>query len=482
MIRGVTFATRPVRPRTRVVVVKSDSTSRPSLTDRLRQQGMHLAYTAVRTAMRVTGDPTSRLLEGPDLLRDPYAVYADLRARGPLLTSRFPGLAVATTHAVADAALRDLHVGAPPGTELPPHLRWDSPLSPSLLDTDPPGHTRIRRLVAQAFTPRATMRMEEQAEVITAELIDAAEAKERAGGQVDLIADLAAPLPIRMICSMLGIPEGRTDRFTEWGSALALSLEPVRPPEMQRRIQTAGAEVRQFITGLFEERRQAGDPGEDVLGRLLAARDGEDRLTDEELVATTILLLGAGFETTVNLIGSGTLALLRHPDQLRILAEDPDNTVGNAVEELLRYDSPVQMTGRLAWEDTDLAGSTLPGRYVGHGPARGGQPRPRCLREARCPGRHPSQRQGPSGVLLRGPPLPGRPAGPAGGADGVRPAAQPVPRPAPDRPGPSSDHPRAPGSGDPAGQVASLTISVGTVRGRERGGRATGSDGSPASP
>ena len=98
-----------------------------------------------------------------------------------------------------------------------------------------------------------------------------------------------------------------------------------------------------------------------MLGRLLAARDGEDRLTDDELVATTILLLGAGFETTVNLIGSGTLALLRHPEQLRIVAEDPDNTVGNAVEELLRYDSPVQMTGRLAWENTDLAGSTLPG-------------------------------------------------------------------------------------------------------------------------
>lgn len=341
--------------------MKSDSTSRPSLTDRMRQQGMHLAYTAVRTAMRVTGDPTSRLLEGQDLLRDPYAVYDDLRARGPLLTSRFPGLAVSTTHAVADAALHDLHVGPPPGTELPPHLRWDSPLSPSLLDTDPPGHTRIRRLVAQAFTPRATMRMEEQAQAITAELLDAAEAKAHAGGEVDLIADLAAPLPIRMICSMLGIPEDRTDRFTEWGSALALSLEPVRPPEMQRRIQAAGAEVRSFITGLFEERRRAGDPGEDVLGRLLAARDGEDRLTDEELVATTILLLGAGFETTVNLIGSGTLALLRTPDQLRIVAEDPANTVGNAVEELLRYDSPVQMTGRLAWEDTDLAGSTIAG-------------------------------------------------------------------------------------------------------------------------
>lgn len=341
--------------------MKSNSTSRPSLADRMRQQGMHLAYTAVRTAMRVTGDPTSRLLEGQDLLRDPHAVYDDLRARGPLLTSRFPGLAVSTTHAVADAALHDLHVGPPPGTELPPHLRWDSPLSPSLLDTDPPGHTRIRRLVAQAFTPRATMRMEEQAQAITAELLDAAEAKAHAGGQVDLIADLAAPLPIRMICSMLGIPEDRTDRFTEWGSALALSLEPVRPPEMQRRIQAAGAEVRTFITGLFEERRRAGDPGEDVLGRLLAARDGEDRLTDEELVATTILLLGAGFETTVNLIGSGTLALLRNPDQLRIVAEDPANTVGNAVEELLRYDSPVQMTGRLAWADTDLAGSTIAG-------------------------------------------------------------------------------------------------------------------------
>lgn len=332
-----------------------------SLLDRLGQHGTHLLFSAIRLGLRLTRDPAAPLLEGAGLIRDPYAVYAGLRRRGPLLTSRFPNFAIATTHAVADAALRELHVGPPPGTELPAHLQWDTPLSPSLLDTDPPDHTRIRRLVAQAFTPKATRQMQRDAEVIATELLDAAEAKERAGGQVDLVADLAAPLPIRMICSMLGIPTDRTGRFTEWGSALALSLEPVRTPQMQRHIEAAGAEVRAFIGGLFDARRQADDPGDDVLGTLLTARDGGDRLSDEELVATAILLLGAGFETTVNLIGSGTLALLRHPDQLALVAEDPDDVVEGAVEELLRYDSPVQMTGRLAWEETDLAGHVVPG-------------------------------------------------------------------------------------------------------------------------
>lgn len=331
------------------------------MTDRLREGVTHLVFEGVRTFLRVSGDPMGPLLGGPDLIGDPYRIYADLRRRGPLVRSRFPGVAIATGHAVADAALRELHVGPPPGQELPIYLQWDSPLSPSLLDTDPPGHTRIRKLVAQAFTPRATQLMRERAERTTAELLDAAEAKEARGGQVDLVADLAAPLPIRMICSMLGIPDDRTDRFTEWGSALALSLEPNRPPATQRRIERAGTEVRAFITGLFDERRRQGDPGDDVLGRLLAARDGDDRLSDDELIATAILLLGAGFETTVNLIGSGTLALLRHPDQLAAFTDDPEGMAPNAVEELLRYDSPVQLTGRLAWEDTDLAGTTIEG-------------------------------------------------------------------------------------------------------------------------
>ncbi len=329
--------------------------------DRARQAGTHLLFEAVRLGLRATNDPAARMLQGPELLRDPYSVYAGLRQQGPVVRSRLPGFAITTTHGAAEAALRELKVGPPPGTELPPHMRWDSPLSPSLLDTDPPGHTRIRGLVAQAFTPRATTRMREQAEETTARLLDEAEAKERAGGTVDLIADLAAPLPIRMICSMLGIPAHATSRFTEWGSALALSLEPTRPPHVQRRIERAGAEVHAFIGELFAERRRAGDPGDDVLGRLLSARDGADRLSDEELSATTILLLGAGFETTVNLIGSGTLALLRHPVQLKTLADDPTGLMPGAVEELLRYDAPVQLTGRLAWEDTDLDGTVVPG-------------------------------------------------------------------------------------------------------------------------
>ncbi len=317
-----------------------------------RTQATHLVWEAMRVYLRLSGDPAGRILDGPSLIGDPYAVYADLRAQGPLVASRVAGLRIATTHAVAEAALKDLHVGPPPGSEVPAYMEWDTPLSPSLLDTDPPDHTRIRRLVAQAFTPRAITRLRDLAEETTAELLDAWEGRE----VVDLVTDLAAPLPVRMICHMLGIPADRDETFTRWGAVLARSLEASRPPATQRAINEVGEQMQAYFAELFAARRAAGDPGDDVLGRLLAARDGDDRLSDQELTATCILLLGAGFETTVNLIGSGTLALLRHPEQQALLASDPVGLAPGAVEEMLRYDPPVQFTGRLAWTDTDLAG------------------------------------------------------------------------------------------------------------------------------
>ena len=320
-----------------------------------RTQATHLLWEGVRLWLRASRDPAGAILDGPRMIGDPYGVYADLRAQGPMVTSRLDGFRIATTHGVAEAALKDLHVGPPPGEAPSPYMEWDSPLSPSLLDTDPPDHTRIRRLVAQAFTPRAIGGLRALAEDVTSELLDAWEGRD----EVDLVADLASPLPVRMICHMLGIPADRTEQFTRWGAALALSLEASRPPAVARRIQQVGADMGAFFADLFAQRRAQGDPGDDVLGRLLGARDGQDRLSDQELTATCILLLGAGFETTVNLIGSGTLALLRHPDQLAELAEAPDELAPGAVEEMLRWDSPVQFTGRLAWEDGELDGQPI---------------------------------------------------------------------------------------------------------------------------
>lgn len=315
----------------------------------------YAVWGAVRLAMKVTRDPLHTVLDPQTHAKDPYAAYASLRDRGGILKGRFPKTYVTTTHASADHVLKRHHVGARPGDDVPAWMTWDSPLSPSLLDLDPPDHTRIRRLVSQAFTPRAIKSLRERAYDVAGSLLDAVADEDR----VDLIDVYASRLPLTMICGMLGVPDENQERFLAWGEDIALSLEPRRTPSDQRRIDASGEALATYFRGHFDRRREAlerGDAPDDILTNLLRAEEGQDHLSERELVATCILLLGAGFETTVNLIGNAVLALSRHPEQREFLATGGPDHLPLAVEEFLRYDAPVQFTGRVVWDDDVIDG------------------------------------------------------------------------------------------------------------------------------
>ena len=228
-------------------------------------------------------------------------------------------------------------------------------LATSLLFMDQPDHTRLRSLVARAFTPKRVADLRPTAEAITARLLDAIGAAARPGDVVDLIASLAYPLPVRIICALLGVPEADEATFSEWSGALARSLDPsvLRTAELDAAIGKAEHDLAGYLAGLLSFRRTA--PGDDLLSALLAVEADGDRISPNEVVDLALLLLVAGHETTVNLIGNGVLALLRAPDQLDLLRRSPE-LVSGAVDEVLRYDSPVQMTQRVATEDLELAG------------------------------------------------------------------------------------------------------------------------------
>ena len=228
-------------------------------------------------------------------------------------------------------------------------------LATSLLFMDPPDHTRLRSLVARAFTPKRVADLRPTAEAITARLLDETRGAGASGGVVDLIRSLAYPLPVRIICSLLGVPEADEATFTGWSRTLARSLDPsvLRSAGLDAAIAEAERELAEYLEELLAFRRAT--PGDDLLSALLAVEADGDRILPREVVDLALLLLVAGHETTVNLIGNGVLALLRAPDQLDRLRRSPDLVAG-AVDELLRFDSPVQMTQRVATEDLDLAG------------------------------------------------------------------------------------------------------------------------------
>lgn len=225
-----------------------------------------------------------------------------------------------------------------------------------MLFRDPPTHTRLRGLVHKAFTPRMIETLREHIEAITEDLLD----RVQDAGSMDVIADLATPLPVKVIAEMLGVPLDDQETFRRWSRDLAGTLEflPVGGhDDLYDRATQAAIEFDAYFRKLAAERRQS--PQDDLLTALVQAEDGGETLTEDELVATCSLLLIAGHETTVNLIGNGTLALMRHRDQWdKLTAELPHNPglIRSTVEELLRYDSPVQMTSRWIVEDFDFEG------------------------------------------------------------------------------------------------------------------------------
>jgi unspecific monooxygenase len=236
----------------------------------------------------------------------------------------------------------------------------DDPMATAMLEMrpflfrDPPDHTRLRGLVSKAFTPPVVESLRTRTQQVVDELLGAAMEADR----VDLVEEFAYPLPVRIICDLLGVPLEDQDRFKVWSGALARGLDPdfLLSPEVVAARTEGVLQFSQYFFELLAERRT--NPGDDLLSRLVQVEDGGVVLSEGELLSTCILLLVAGHETTVNLIAGGALALLRHPDQCEKFRTDPELT-RSGVEEMLRYVSPVQLTGRALIEDCEFGGVEL---------------------------------------------------------------------------------------------------------------------------
>jgi len=225
----------------------------------------------------------------------------------------------------------------------------------SMLRLDPPDHTRLRGLVSKAFTPRAVDALRGRIEEVVDEVIDRLPVSGPLGGRFELIGDFAAPLPITVIAEMLGVPAEDHQRFRHWSNEAVKTLGDTTVEDRRRAIR-AMDELGEYIEGIADQRRR--DPRGDLISGLVAAEEEGDRLSRDELFTTCVLLLVAGNETTTKLIGNSIVALLRNPDQFEILREEPKRIPG-AVDELLRYDSPVQLTSRFVSEDCEMNGQPL---------------------------------------------------------------------------------------------------------------------------
>ena len=290
---------------------------------------------------------------------DPYPSYKRLRERDPFHRSRLIGGWILARHADVEVVLKDNRFHADE-TKLPLFekrradmlrdglLQEDDPQTQTMLRSDPPDHTRLRSLVSKAFTPRTVEALRPRIEGIVQERLDALNGAD----EMDVISELAYPLPVIVIAELLGVPVEDREQFKRWSDEAVRSLGGISADDLRRSMAATRA-LRIYFEKISEERRR--EPREDLLSALLAAEEAGDKLSLDEVYGMCILLLVAGNETTTNLIGNGLLALLRNPAQLEILRDDPSLLEG-AVEELLRYDSPVQFTSRFVLEDTELNG------------------------------------------------------------------------------------------------------------------------------
>jgi cytochrome P450 len=297
----------------------------------------------------------------PEFIRDPYPHYARLRANDPMHQTAF-GSFVASRHAEVSLALRDKRFGkdfaertirryGPKSLEEPVFRS----MSHWMLHKDPPDHARLRGLVVKAFTARRVEDMRPRIQQVVDQTLDRIIPQ----GRMDLIEDFAFRLPVTIICDMLGIPEEQRELFYTGSRDGGRLLDPVPlSPEEIAKGNAGNLMAAMYFQQLFDLRRK--QPGDDLITQLVQAEEDGSKLSNEELTANIILLFGAGHETTVNLIGNGLLALHRNPDQLALLKADP-GLITNAIEEFLRYDSSVQLTGRVALEDIeDLGGKRIP--------------------------------------------------------------------------------------------------------------------------
>jgi hypothetical protein len=271
---------------------------------------------------------------------DPYPIYEQIRGRGTLVPTLM-GNWVTASHRVCNSVLRNRRLGVRPEDGGAPSAADGVDLS--FLEMNPPDHTRLRRLALPAFSPKVVASYRDRIERTVGGLLDRA----ASAGRFDLMPGFAAPLPIAVITDLLGVPDADSAEFARYGAAVGSALDGIKSLRHARALMANGLRLRRLFEELFELRRR--EPADDIISRLVAA--GEDQIRPEEMLPVCGLLLVAGFETTVNLIGNSVLALLSHPAQWRDLCADPAGLAPRAVEETLRFDPPVQFTARIALED-----------------------------------------------------------------------------------------------------------------------------------
>ena len=294
----------------------------------------------------------------PEFHSNPYPFYRALREEDPVHQSPL-GFWVCTRYDDAVMILRDPRFGREgmaKRMEARLGLTQDTSRARDMLFQDPPDHTRLRALVSRAFTPRVVEVMRPHIQEIVDGLLDRVDGARA----MDVIEDLAYPLPVTVICEMLGVPAADQDIFKSWSTDIARSLDAAILPADSDAIprgRDARLGLADYFRSLIATRRK--DPKPDLLSALIAAEEEGNKLSEGELVSTCMLLLIAGHETTVNLIGNGLLALLQHPDQLRALRDDP-GLIQTGVEELLRFDGPVQRTGRMTTAEVEIGDKRIP--------------------------------------------------------------------------------------------------------------------------
>ncbi|MFJ9117488.1 cytochrome P450 [Streptomyces sp. NPDC102394] len=300
----------------------------------------------------------------PAFLADPYPVYAELRAAGRVHYFEATDQWLVPHHADVSALLRERRLGrtylhrfghedfgrtAPP----PEHEPFRTLNDHGMLDLEPPDHTRIRRLVSKAFTPRTVERLKPYVGDLAGKLVD--RLVENGGG--DLLSDVAEPLPVAVIAEMLGIPESDRAPLRPWSADICGMYELNPSEDTARKAVQASVEFSEYLRELIAERRK--EPGDDLISGLIAAHDEGDRLTEQEMISTAVLLLNAGHEATVNATVNGWYALFRNPEQLAALRAD-HSLVPTAVEELMRYDTPLQLFERWVLDDIEIDGTVIP--------------------------------------------------------------------------------------------------------------------------
>jgi cytochrome P450 len=315
--------------------------------------------------MTTTAEAQTLLVQllDPATRANPYPVYEQIREHGPLHMSD-GRLMVFSSFADCDEVLRhpasssDSMKSSVVQEQIAQGAEMRPLGPPGFLFLDPPDHTRLRRLVSKAFVPRVVKALEPDITVMVDGLLDSIEQR----GAFDVIADLAYPLPVAVICRLLGVPIEDEPEFSRASALLAQALDPFitltgeAPEGVERRLQ-AGQWLREYLHGLIDTRR--GAPRDDLISGLIAAEEGGDQLTEDEIVATCNLLLIAGHETTVNLIANATQAMLREPSQWRALGAEPERAAA-VVEETMRYDPPVQLVMRIAAEDLTIGDVAIP--------------------------------------------------------------------------------------------------------------------------